>query len=132
MISPARRRALVLLSIVVPAGFALKFYAGPARWWVNNWGASLAYEVFFMTLVFLVAGARGRLDAIAIGVCLATIALEFLQLWKPPWLQAARSTFVGRSILGNAFSWSDLPAYPLGCALGWILLTRLARDARAA
>ena len=124
--SMIRRRTVVLLMFLVPTGFALKFYAGPGRWWVNNWGASFAYEVFFMSLALLVIDARSRIGAIAIGVCVGTVALEFLQLWKHPWLEAVRSTFVGQAFLGNAFSWRDLPAYPLGCLLGWILLNRLA------
>ena len=120
-----RRRTLVFLALVVPLGFALKFYAGPGRWWVNNGGASFAYEWFFMALALLVVGKASRLGAIAWGVSLATCALEFLQLWKPAWLVAIRATFLGRSLLGNAFSWRDLPAYPLGCFLGWWLLRRI-------
>lgn len=123
-LSPTRRRTLVLLLIVAPLGVALKLYAGPARWWINNWGASVAYEVFFMSLVLLVLDSPSRIGRIALGVCAGTVALEFLQLWKPPWLQAARATFIGQAALGNAFSWADLPAYPLGCLVGWLLLAR--------
>jgi hypothetical protein len=113
-----------VLLAVVPLGFAMKYYAGPGRWWINNWGASFAYEVFFMSLVLALVGTRRGVGAIAVGVCAATVALEFLQLWKPPWLEAVRSTFVGRAVLGNAFSWRDLPAYPLGCLFGWAALRR--------
>ncbi len=124
--SLARRRTLVVLLLTVPVGLALKYWAGPGRWWLNNWGASVAYEVFFVSLVFLVVGSRARLGAIAIGVCAGTVALEFLQLWQPSWLMAVRSTFPGQAVLGNAFSWRDLPAYPLGCWVAWWLLGRLA------
>jgi len=48
-----------------------------------------------------------------------------LQLWQPPWLQTIRSTFLGGAVLGNSFSYWDLPAYPIGCLLGWWLLHRL-------
>lgn len=131
ILSPARRRTLGLLLIVAPVGVALKFYGGPGRWWVNNWGASFAYEVFFMTLVLFVLDAPSRIGTVALGVCAGTIALEFLQLWKPPWLEAVRATFVGQAVLGNSFSWSDLPAYPLGCLLGWRLLARVMRGVTA-
>ena len=55
----------------------------------------------------------------AVGVCIVTCGLEFLQLWQPPFLQATRATFFGRLILGNTFSWSDFPSYFVGSFLGW-------------
>ncbi|MEE9212976.1 MAG: DUF2809 domain-containing protein, partial [Phycisphaeraceae bacterium] len=56
-----------------------------------------------------------------------TCALEFAQLWHPPWLQMIRSTFLGRAVLGTTFSWWDLPIYPVGCALGWLWLRGLCK-----
>jgi len=32
-------------------------------------------------------------------------------------------------LLGDSFSWWDLPAYPIGCLLGWFLLQWLLGDA---
>ena len=40
-------------------------------------------------------------------VLAVTFALEFLQLWKPPFLQAVRSTFLGHVLIGSSFSWFD-------------------------
>jgi len=118
-----RRRVLVALPVVVALTFALKFYPGPGQWWINHWGpASVGYEIFFMLLAFLVVRRRNAVTPIAVGVCAMTCLLEFLQLWKPPWLTAVRSTFLGKALLGNTFSWWDLPAYPIGCVAGWFLL----------
>ncbi len=118
-----RCRVLVVLLIVIPLGFALKYYRGPGHWWVNNWGpASVAYEVCFMLLAFLAVPRRSAITPIAIGVCTLTCLLEFLQLWQPPWLQAIRSTLLGAALLGTSFAWWDLPAYVIGCVLGWFLL----------
>jgi hypothetical protein len=118
-----RVRIVLALLVVTTLGFAAKFYPGPGRWWVNDWGpASVAYEVFFMLLVFLIVPRREAITPIAVGVGLATCAGEFLQLWHPPWLEAIRSTFLGGALLGNSFAWWDLPAYPVGCLLGWLLL----------
>lgn len=118
-----RVRAVVALAAVAALGFGAKFYPGPGSWWVNNWGpASVAYEVFFMVLVWLVVPRRDAITPIALGVCSATCVLEFLQLWHPAWLEALRSTFVGGALLGTTFSWWDLPAYPIGCLAGWFLL----------
>ena len=126
MIGPARYRALAALGVVVPFGFAAKYYRGPAQWWVNNWVSSFAYEIFFMLLAFLLFSRRSGAVLIGVTVCLATCLLEFAQLWKPPWIQAARATFIGQCVLGNKFTWWDLPAYPIGCVLGCLLLWRLA------
>jgi hypothetical protein len=120
-----RLRALGVLLIVVPLALLMKYYSGPGRWWLNNWGASYGYEIFFILLTFIVVPRRTAITAIAIWVCLVTCALELLQLWKPPLLQAVRSTWVGESLLGGQFSWSDLPAYPVGSFLGWLLLHRV-------
>ena len=129
MQSTLRRRIVVVLLVVTVFGLAMKLYPGPGRWWVNNWGpASVAYEIFFMLLVFLVVPRRGAITPIAIGVCATTCALEVLQLWKPPWLVAVREgTFLGRALLGTSFSWWDFPAYFIGCTLGWCLLHWLLR-----
>ena len=118
-----RFHCLMAMAAVTVFGFAMKFYPGPGRWWVNHWGpASVAYEIFFMFLACLAVPRRAAVTPVAVGVCVATCVLELLQLWQPPWLQAIRSTFLGAALLGNTFSWWDLPAYPTGCLLGWCLL----------
>ncbi len=118
---------LAALLVVTVLAFATKFYPGPGHSWVNHWGpASVAYETFFMLLVFLAVPRRPAITPITVGVCATTCLLEFLQLWQPPWLQAVRGTFLGKALLGNAFSWWDLPAYPIGCLIGWFLLHWLA------
>lgn len=123
-----RLRALGLLAFVTPLGLFLKYYSGPAAWWLNNWGSSFGYEVFFVLLVFLVLPEPRFAGRIALAVCAATVALEFLQLVRAPMLEWCRSFWLGRALLGTTFSWWDLPAYPLGCALGWVLLRRLERE----
>ena len=122
---------LVTLGVVTALGFALKLYAGPGRWWVNNWGpASVAYVIFFVLLAFLFFPRRSAIAPIAVGVCIATCILELLQTWKPPWLEAVRATFLGRTLFGTSFSWWDMPAYVLGCALGWALLLWLSKSGK--
>jgi hypothetical protein len=123
---PLRLRIILALLAVTALGLAAKSYSGPGHWWVNDWGpASVAYELFFMLLAFLVVPRRGAITPIAVGVCAATCVLEVLQLWQPPWLQAVRSHVLGRALLGTSFSWWDMPAYVIGCTLGWFLLRAL-------
>ena len=132
------RRRLLFLGIallLVPVGFGLKDYRGPGQWWVNNWGSSLAYEWFFMAAALMLRPRRSAVVPIAVGVAAATVLVEFGQLWKPAWLQAVRATFVGRTVLGNSFTWWDVPAYPIACALGagvLLLAWPRARDAHRA
>ena len=110
-----RRTVFLAMIAVATFGLAAKLYPRPGRWWINNWGpASVAYVVFFMLAAFLIVPRRELATRIAMVVLLTTCALEFLQLWHPPWLQAMRSTFLGVSLLGTSFSWWDFPAYVVG------------------
>ena len=128
---PLRARIAIALAIIIVLGLATHVYHGPGQWLLNNWVASIFYEMFFMAAALLVLARPRALPTIAVTVCLATIALEFLQLWKPPFLAAVRSTFLGQAVLGSGFAWSDMPAYPAGCALGWWLLRRISGPFRA-
>jgi hypothetical protein len=109
---------IISLAIVVPLGYWVRFSA-PLPGWLNDALGSVFYEIFWILLVLLLYPAAFPRYA-AIGVCLATCGLEFLQLWQPPWLQAIRATLPGRLVLGNTFAWSDFPAYFSGSFAGWI------------
>ena len=104
---------LLVLVIVVPLGFATKFYAGPAEVLVRAHTGGFLYVVFWCLLALAI---RPKLSPWVIGsvVLVATSVLEFLQLWHPPLLQAIRATFVGHALLGSTFSWSDFPYYLAG------------------
>jgi hypothetical protein len=117
-VSKTRIWTLISLLVVVPVGFYTKFYNGPAANWVNNSLGGLFYVVFWCLLIFLIVGDRP--GAIALSVLTATCLLEFLQLWRSPVLSFARSSFIGRTLLGTDFTWSDFPYYFLGCGLGWL------------
>lgn len=112
------RIALIVgMIIILPLGYWVRFHS-PAPEWLNDLLGSLAYQIFLMMLVALFLP-KASLAWVAIWVCLFSCAIEFLQLWQPPWLQAIRATLPGRLILGNTFSWSDFPPYFLGSFVGW-------------
>lgn len=121
-----RQVLAVSMAVIVPLGLALKFYPGPGQAWLNDTFGGVPYEIFFVLLATYIwpAVSPGR---IAIAVCLATCAIEFLQLWQPPWLQAIRATLPGRLVLGNTFSWTDFPYYFVGSGLGWLWLRGVKR-----
>ncbi len=112
-----RARLLVALVLVVPIGFATKFYPGPARDLVNNYLGGVLYEVFWVWGVLLLRP-RWPVRTVGAGVLVATSVLEVMQLWHPPLLEAIRATFLGRTLIGTTFSWWDFPCYVAGCAAG--------------
>lgn len=126
--SGAPRFDLLLLLIamaLVPLGIGTKLYAGPLQHWVHAHAGGVIYVSFWCLLVLAL---WPRLSpALAAGaVLLVTFALECLQLWHPPVLEAVRSTFVGHALIGSAFSWADFPHYIVGAlaALGIVKLRR--------
>jgi hypothetical protein len=112
------------LLLIVPVGFYSKVYAGPASNWVNNALSGAFYEIFWCLFIFFcLPGSRPAL--VAVSVLAVTCALEFLQLWHPPLLEAVRSNFFGRALIGSDFAWADFPYYFLGSSLGWLWIRRL-------
>ncbi len=120
------KSTLASLGIIVPVGFYSKFYRGPAAHWVNDSLGGVFYETFWCLLASLVM-TRTRTGRLAGGVLAATCVLEFLHLWHPPLLEALRSNFLGATILGATFDWSDLPYYFAGSGIGWFRIDRLRR-----
>lgn len=115
-----RWRCVAALGLLVPLGLATKAYSGPgARWVVGNAGGVL-YVAFWIVLARAVwpPGVGFRAGIAAPVVLLVTCALEVLQTVSTPWLDAARSHFVGRTLLGATFSWWDFPHYVAGAVLG--------------
>jgi glycopeptide antibiotics resistance protein len=115
---------LVSIIFIVPFGYVVRFSDFLGFAWLHNLLGSVAYEIFWVLLVgFLFPKASAVWTAV--GVCLATCGLEFLQLWQSPFLQAARATLLGRLVLGNTFVWSDFISYFLGSFAGWAWMRSL-------
>ena len=114
-----RIRIFILLSAVIPLGFASKFYSGPGSFWFNNYCGGILYEIFWCLAVVFVFPTSSEFW-IALWVFLITSLLEFTQLWHPHFLEVIRSTFIGRTLIGSSFVWMDFPYYIIGCFIGWI------------
>ena len=123
-----RSRIGLSLAAVVPLGILLKFYAGPYQAWVNNSAAGMVYELFWCLALFAIWPYRRAINRIVIGVFVVTCGLEAMQLWHPPLLQAVRSTFPGRVLIGTTFAWSDFAHYAVGSGIGWLWLRWLLRS----
>ena len=122
----ARRGTLLSLALLVPAGFCGKFYRGPLHVWVNDSLGGTFYVMFWCLAVSLL-WPRAASARIAGGVLAATCALEFLQPWHPPFLEMLRSHFLGATILGTTFDWTDFPYYFLGAGAGWFWVNQIKR-----
>lgn len=123
---------LISLGIILPLGYGIRFAQSPAPAWLHDALGSIAYEVFWILLAVLCLP-RVAVTPIAIGVCLLTCGIEFLQLWQPPFLQVIRATLLGRLVLGNTFGWSDFPAYFIGSYFGWVwvkILRQISKNLR--
>jgi hypothetical protein len=118
------------LAVIVPLGFyAKRGYHGPAAGWVRDSLGGAFYEIFWC-LVLALTLPRWKPSRVALVVLTATCVLEFMQLWHPPLLEWLRGFFIGRTILGSYFDWSDFAYYFLGSALGWGLLRAITPQSR--
>ncbi len=129
---PAQRFALVSLTIVIGLGFGLKFYAGPGRAWINNSVGGTAYVIFWCLALLALWPRRSAINPIVIGVLAVTCALEALQLVDHPMLDRIRGTFLGRTLIGTTFVWSDYVYYVIGAVFGRLWLGALCRLERRA
>ena len=122
---PMRLALLLSISIIVPLGYWVRFAPTDEWAWLRDALGSVAYETFWILLILLF-WSQASITQTALTVFAATCALEVLQLWQPPFLQALRATLLGRLVLGNTFSWADFPAYAVGSFVGygWATLLR--------
>jgi hypothetical protein len=129
VISFLSRRWAILLSlcIVTPLGFWMWLYRGPSRVWLNYYASGAVYEIFWCLTVFFFWPQRQKIPKIALGVFVITCLLEFLQLWKPVFLERIRATFLGSALIGTDFTWGQFPYYALGSVIGWLWLRMLCR-----
>ncbi len=109
----------IILCILIPLGFYTKAYTGWGEEYVHDHLGGIIYEVFFILLVLWVVPGLSPLVT-AVIVFSFTSGLEFLQLWKPPFLEAVRNTILGEALIGSSFSWADFPWYITGCVAGWL------------
>ncbi len=127
MIKSPTQRLLTILSllIVTPLGFLSKSYTGLGQEWIHDYSGDILYEVFWCLFFFLLIPSRKAVTQIPLWVFGVTCALEILQLWKNPFLDAIRATFLGRTLLGTTFVWWDFPHYAVGCLIGWLWLQQI-------
>ena len=110
-----RLRIIFALTViaVTPLGFATKFYHGVGETWVRLYAGDILYPVFWYFL-FLTFFPRFNPYILA-GLNLAFDCLgECTQLLHTPLLESIRSTFIGRTVIGNGFDSNDFYYYLIG------------------
>ena len=107
------RWTLVSICLIVPLGFYTKFYTGPETAWVNNSVGGVFYVIFWCLVIFLFYSNTKPIKIVSI-VFISTSFLEFAQLWHPKFLEWLRSFFIGRTVLGTTFTYTDFLYYFIG------------------
>lgn len=119
-----RAKTFLLLLILIPLGFGTKYYQGPGHEFFNNSIAGALYVIFWCLVLFWAFPKLAPLKNIGL-VFVGTCTLEVLQLWHPTFLETARSTFLGRTILGGTFDPTDFFYYLMGVIGACFLLGKL-------
>jgi hypothetical protein len=128
--SITKRRAVTFfcLCLAVALGFWMwRCYHGWGRYWVSYYFSGAVYVIIWSLFFFLLWPGRPNVIRIPVVVFIATCILEFLQLWKPNFLEAFRSTLAGAAIIGTCFVWLQFPFYLLGAVASVILLGLLTK-----
>ena len=115
-----RYLSILLLVVIIPLGFLTKFYHGPAESWTHHYAGDIFYPMFWMYLVLFFFP---RLSVLCVGIAVFVFStiIELTQLLSWPVLEYFRQSFLGRTVFGVSFSWTDIAYYALGCVLGWCL-----------
>lgn len=117
---------LLTIALIIPLGYFVRFSLLFPDGFSDVFG-SIAYQILFIALVQF-CFPQTSIVKTAIAVFIFSCAIEVLQLWEPPFLQAIRATLPGRLILGNTFLWSDFPPYAIGSTVGWLGMRQLKRS----
>ncbi len=109
--------------IVIALGLASRWDAVGLPWFVAKYsGDALWGLVVFIGLAFLFHSLSTRL--VAALAAMFACAVEFSQLFHPPWLDAIRANKLCGLVVGSpssTFAWGDIAAYLVGISLAVII-----------
>jgi hypothetical protein len=117
------------VAATIIAGLASRRYAAHLPWWLaKNAGDALYATMVFWGFGFL--SPRTRASRVALAATTFCFAIELLQLYQAPWIDAVRATMPGRLVLGQDCHAFDLVCYVIGVGLAVALEVGLRRRAR--
>jgi len=79
--------------------------------------------LFFMRIFF----SKAKLWKLAVACYLIGVAVELLQLYHAPWIEAIRHTRIGGLLLGFGFLWSDIVCYAIGVFIAYWMVVGIER-----
>jgi len=113
----SRWRYAFAVAATIAVGLASRAYAAHLPWWLaKNAGDALYATMVFFGFGFLAT--RAKTSMVAFAAMAFCVAIEFMQLYRAPWIDAVRATTPGRLVLGQGFHAFDLVCYGLGVGLG--------------
>ena len=116
----SRGTYLILIFFTIIIGLLSRHFTGIPLFIGDVLWALMVY--FLFRFLFL----STRIRFVVTASLLFCYAIEFSQLYKAPWIENLRHTFLGHLILGSTFMWTDLICYTAGIIFGllidsWIL-----------
>ena len=120
-----RRKVFKYIIIITFLGLCSKLYSGYFEQWVNDSLGGVFYEIFWCLFLFFLIPLRKTISKISLIVFVFTCIIEFIQLWKHPYLEVIRGTFLGRTLIGTTFVVTDFIYYFLGSVTGWFVLKNI-------
>jgi hypothetical protein len=109
---------LICFILIIPIGLSTRKYGASMPYAVAKYGGDTLYAtcIFFFLRIWLAKPPLWRITLYCYIIC---VCVEFLQLYKAPWIEKLRHTPPFGLILGYGFLWSDLVSYAVGALLGW-------------
>jgi hypothetical protein len=115
-----RTMALVLASVTIACGLALRLSHLPLPFAAYKYGGSMLWAAAIYWLV-IATFPRWNVTCSAVASTLLAAGIEFFKLYHTPAMDAFRLTLAGKLILGRVFSWKDIAAYLLAIAIAALL-----------
>ena len=107
----------LLIAAVIAIGLASRRGYMPFPAWLGNYPGDALWAWVVLLCVAWVRPANTRSKLVIWSLVIA-FAIEFLQLYQAPWIQAVRANKLAYLVLGNGFDPLDLLAYAVGIAIG--------------
>ena len=111
---------LVVLLVITPLGLATKCYSGAGQQWVHDYAGDILYTMFWYFLCILMFP-QTRPAFMSLLVFFFSVFVELSQLSDATQLLWLRQFFVGRTLVGVSFSFTDIGYYYLGSQLALFL-----------
>ena len=108
---------VILIFLVIAIGLASRRGYVPLPAVLGNYPGDALWAWVVLLCVAWVRPSIARAQLASWSLVIA-FAIEFLQLYQAPWMQALRANKLAYLVLGNGFDPLDLVAYAAGIALG--------------